>query len=124
MAYTPTGPRSKIAPNNFGGLRSDGNRVSMTGALGNTIATQDATATPITSPTTVTTTSTLLVPVNAVQCSIVSTTNNVQISEDSTQSTFFAIPAGQIYTIDCANMTQIYLKVASSTVVNFVFKLI
>lgn len=124
MAYTPTQPRSKIAPNNFGGLRSDGNRVSMTGALGNTIATQDATATPITSPTTVTTTATLIVPVNAVQCSLVSTTNVVQISEDSTQSAFFTIPAGTIYTIDCANMSQIYLKVASSTVVNFIFKLI
>ena len=124
MAYTPTQPRSKIAPNNFGGLRSDGNRVSMTGALGNTIATQDATATPITSPTTVTITATLIVPVNAVQCSLVSTTNVVQISEDSTQSAFFTIPAGTIYTIDCANMSQIYLKVASSTVVNFIFKLI
>ena len=124
MAYTPTQPRSKIAPNNFGGLRSDGNRVSMTGALGNTIATQDGTATPITSPTTVTTTATLIVPVNAVQCSLVSTTNVVQISEDSTQSAFFTIPAGTIYTIDCANMSQIYLKVASSTVVNFIFKLI
>ena len=124
MVYTPTQPRSKITPNNFGGLRSDGNRVSMTGALGNTIATQDATATPIVSPVTVTTTQTLLVPVNAVQCSIVSTTNVVQISEDSTQGAFFTIPAGTIYTIDCANMSQIYLKVALSTVVNFIFKLI
>lgn len=121
MVYTPTGIRSKITPNNFGGLRSDGNRVSMTGALGNTFQTRDATGTPLVSPLTVATTQTLVVPVNAVRFTIVSTTNAISISEDSTFSTLFTIPASTIYTIDCANMTNIYLSAALSTVVSFNF---
>jgi len=121
MVYTPTGPRTKVAPNNFGGLRNDGNRVAMTGALGNAFQTRDATGTPVISPVTVATTQTLVVPTGAVRFTVVSTTNAVQISEDSTFSTIFTVPAGQIYTIDCANMTNIYLQTLLSTVVNFNF---
>jgi hypothetical protein len=122
MAYTQTARKAKTSPNNFAGLKTDSNRVAMTGAVGNIILTQDATGTPVVSPVTVNTTQTLVVPQTAVSCSIIATTNPVQISEDSTQAAFFTIPAGVIYTFDCADMQNIYLKTGSSTVVNFLFK--
>jgi hypothetical protein len=122
MAYTITARKSKSPVNNFAGQKTDGNRVSM--PYGNIINTQDATGTPVVSPVTIATVQTLIVPQGAVQCSVVSTTNPVQISEDSTQAAFFTVPAGVIYTFDCADMANIYLKVGSSTVVNFLFKIV
>lgn len=124
MAYTPSPNKVKSTPNDFGGLRADGNRVAMTGALGNNMQSQDATATPVTSPATVNTTATLTVPQNAVQLTLVSTTNAVQVSEDSTQTNYFTLPAGVVWTFDCANQQFVYLKTVSSTVVNFQFKLV
>jgi hypothetical protein len=122
MAYTP--PTLKTGGNLFGGLVNDANRNAMTGALGNSIQTEDATGTPVTSPVTVNTTKTLVVPTNAVACTIVSTTNAVQVSEDSTETASFALPAGVVWTFDCARMTNIYLKTGSSTVVNFYFTIV
>lgn len=126
MAYNP--PTFKAGPvgpaSNFSGLRVDANRVAMTGTLGNFFQTQDATGTPVTSPVTVNTTKTLAVPLNAAQCTITSVTNAVQVSEDSTQTAFFTVPAGVVWTFDCANMTNIYLKTGSSTVVSFCFNMV
>jgi hypothetical protein len=122
MAYTPPTFKSENQVTNFGGLRTDGNRVSMTGVLGNFMQTQDNTpTTPVTSPATVNTTQTLVVPPNAAQITIVSTTNPVQVSEDSTMTAYFTLPAGVLNTFDCANMANIYLKTGSSTAVNFYF---
>lgn len=119
MAYTP-GTLRQSTP--FGGAVTDGNRVGLTG-FANQIYTQDATGTPITSPVTVNTTTTLVVPLTAVAITIISTTNAVQVSEDSTQTAFFTIPAATIVTIPCARLTNIYLKTGSSTVVSFYFSL-
>jgi len=94
----------------------------MTGAVGNIILTRDITGTPVTSPVTVNTTQTLTVPLNAVSCTIMSVTNAIQISEDSTQATYFSLPAGIPLTVDCADMKELYLKSGSSTVVSFMFK--
>lgn len=91
---------------------------------GNVFQTQDGTGTPVTSPATVNTTQTLIVPANAVQCTIISVTNPVQVSEDSTQSTFFTIPAGIPWTFDVANQNNIYLKTGSSTAVSFYFAIV
>lgn len=125
MAYTQTARKTRTGTrSNFGGTKTDGNRVAMMGPTGNIILTQDATGTPVVSPATVNTTQTLTVPSNAVSCTIVSVTNPVQISEDSTQSTYFSLPAGTPITIDCADMKEIYLKTGSSTVVSFMFKAI
>ena len=136
MAYTPptfkgnptTSPSSNIPgsalASNFGNLRVDAARNSMTGVLGNYMQTIDATGTPVTSPVTVNTTQTLKIPNNAAQCTIVSTTNAVQVSEDSTQTAYFTLPAAIPFTFDCANMTNIYLKTGSSTVVDFYFTMI
>jgi hypothetical protein len=127
MAYNPPtfkGAASRGLSSNFSGLRTDGNRVALTGILGNFIQTQDETGTPITSPVTVNTTSTILVPDNAAQIIIASVTNPVQVSEDSTQTAFFTLPAGVPWAFDCANMEAIYLKTGSSTVVSFFFNCI
>jgi len=124
MAYTPSPAKAKSTPSNFSGLRVDGNRVAMTGALGNSMQSQDAAGTPVTSPVTVNTTQTLVVPQGAVQVTIASVTNAVQVSEDSAQTAYFSLPAGVPWTFDCANQQNVYLKTGSSTVVSFQFKIV
>lgn len=125
MAYTPPVRKTKVAPNNFAGVKTDGNRVAMMGPTGNIIQTIDNTpTTPLVSPLTVNTTATLVVPPGAVSCTITSVTNAIRISEDSTSSAYFALPAAQVLTFDCADMANIYLSAASSTVVSFLFKIV
>ncbi len=114
----------KTGGNLFGGLVNDGNRNALTGAVGSQMYTQDATGTPVTSPVTVNTTKTLVVPSNAVQITVRSTTNDVQVSEDSTQTAYFTVPHDTLQTFDCARMANIYLKTGGSTVVNFFFNLV
>lgn len=110
---------------NFGGLRVDANRVALTGSTANYMQSEDATPTsPNQSPLTVNTTATLQVPNNAVAVTIVSTTNPVQVTEDSTYTAYFSLPAATVFTFQCANQQYIYLKAASSTVVNFQFQTI
>lgn len=127
MAYTPSANKVKsINPNlasNFGNVQTDGQRTPM--GYGNRILTQDATPTsPVTSPATVNTTTTLIVPQNASQLTVVSTTNAVTVSEDSTSGESFSVPAGMIWTFDIANQQDVYLKTVSSTVVNFYFTVV
>lgn len=122
MAYAPA--TLKTGGNLFGGLVNDANRNAMTGATGNQMYTQDATGTPVTSPVTVNTTKTLVVPTNAVSLTVSPVTNPVQVSEDSTMTAYFAVPAGTTWTIDCARMADIYLKTSGSTVVSFYFNLV
>lgn len=124
MAYTQTALKSSTGTNRFNGMQNDGNRVPMQGATGNIIFTQDQTGTPVQSPVTVNTTKTLTVPDGAVSIKIAPVTNPVQVSEDSTQGSYFAVPAGQVVEFDCANMKEIYLKTGSSTVVSFCFKVV
>lgn len=125
MAYTYGGNKLKSAPNNFSGLRNDGNRIAMTGVIGNNMQSQDATAvTPVTSPVTVNTTKTLVVPQGAAQITIVSVTNAVQVSEDSTQTAYFTLPAATPLTFDVANQQNVYLKTGGSTVVYFQFNIV
>jgi hypothetical protein len=128
MAYNPPlfrgDPASGQTGSTYSGLRTDGNRVAMTGVLGNWMQSQDNTGTPNTSPLTVNTTATLVVPVQGAQCTIVATTNAVQVSEDSTMTAYFTVPAATVWQFDCANMKNIYLKTGSSTVVNFYFTMI
>jgi hypothetical protein len=114
----------KTNTNSFGGLITDGNRVAATGVLGNQMYSRDATGTPLNSPLTVNTTATLTVPVNAVSVTICSVSNAVQVSEDSTQTAYFSLPAATPFTFDCARQSLIYLKTGSSTVVSFQFKLL
>lgn len=124
MPYVPPVLKTVTSPNNFGGLVTDGNRVAMTGAIGNIFQTQDATGTPVTSPVTVNTTKTLVVPSNAVSITVRSTTNDVQVSEDSSQTAYFTVPHDTLMEFDCARLANVYLKTGGSTVVNFVFNLV
>lgn len=125
MAYTPSGYRTK---NNlsFGSLVNDQNRIGLTGATGNSVQSQDATATPVTSPATNMSASgvTLTVPANAVQFTINSTVT-IQIGEDGSYAQGLNVPANTLYTIDCARQQYIYLKPSSGTnTVSFQFKLV
>ena len=125
MAYTPSGLRAK---NNlsFGSLVQDQNRIGLTGATGNSVQSQDATATPVTSPVTNMSGSgvTLTVPANAVQFTVNSTVT-IQIGEDGSYAQGLNVPANTLYTIDCARQQYIYLKPSSGTnTVSFQFKIV
>ena len=114
--------KQKTSPNDFGGRRVDGNRTAID--AGNYIQTLDATASPVSSPATVNTTLTLTVPQGATSITLCSVTNPVQVSEDSTQSAYFSLPAAIPTTIDIANQQYVYLKTGSSTVVSFYFRMV
>ena len=125
MAYTPTPLRQK-GTQSFGSLVQDQNRVEMTGTTGNTVVSQDATGTPVTSPVTSMSASgaTLTVPTNAVQFTVNSTVT-IQVGEDGSYAQGLLIPANTLWTIDCARMTSIYLKPSNSTnTVYFQFKVV
>lgn len=122
MAYVQTVRKIKSPVNNFAGQPNDANRVAMNYA--NAFQTIDANASPVSSPLTVATTQVLTVPQGAVSILLCGTTNAVQVSEDSNQTAFFTLPAGSPTWFDCANQQYIYLKVSSSTVISFLFKLV
>ena len=115
MAYTASGLRSKTNLT-FNGLVDDGNRVAMTGALGAGTISQDATASPVTSPATNMSGSgvALTVPPNAVSLTINSTVTT-QIGEDSSYAQGLNIPANTLYNYPCARQQFIYLKPSSGT---------
>ena len=125
MAYTPSGLRAK---NNlsFGSLVQDQNRIGLTGATGNSVLSQDATASPVTSPVTNMSGSgvTLTVPANAVQFTVNSSVT-IQIGEDGSYAQGLNVPANTLYTIDCARQQYIYLKPSNGTnTVSFQFKIV
>ena len=128
MAYTPTALRQK-GIQSFGSLVQDQNRVEMTGAIGNTIQSQDATGTPVTSPLTNGSASgfALTVPTNAVQCIVYCSTSLVTllVGEDSSYAQGMFVPATTYFTVDCARMTNIYIKPSSGTnTIYFQFKIV
>lgn len=124
MAYTPPVLKVHTNPNNFGPLVNDSNRIGMTGYTGNIMQTIDATGTPVTSPISVNTTQTLVVPQNAVAIVITPVTNPVQVSEDSTQTAYFAVPAGTVWQFDVSRQQNVYLKTGGATTVSFYFVMV
>lgn len=126
MTYAPVTLKSKSVPNNFGGMRADGNRISMTGAVGNNIQTRDATATPVNSPITNGSSSglTLVVPQNATQMTVISSVACL-VGEDSTYTYGLSIPANTITKFDVANQQNVYLKPSNATnTINFYFNIV
>jgi hypothetical protein len=125
MAYTASANKVKTQvpaqASLFSNLQMDGARNALTGVLGNRMNTRDATGTPQNSPLTVNTTATIVVPQNAAQIIICSVTNAVQVSEDSTQTSYFSLPAGVPWPFDVADQQNVYLKTSGSTVVSFYF---
>lgn len=125
MSYTATPLRSKTLQS-FGGLVTDSNRIGMTGALGATVVSQDAAASPVTSPVTNMSNSgvSLTVPSNAVQFTINSTVA-FQIGEDTSYTQGLNVPANTLFTMDCARMTQIAIKTSNGTnTTSFQFKVV
>jgi len=113
--YTFTQKTATVLPNqedNFGGQVVDANHLAMTfGAGPQTI---DISASPVSSPATVSNSAvtTLTVPLNAVQLNLITATNTVNVSEaDATvASKYFTIPTAQLITIDVARISLLYLK--------------
>lgn len=122
MAYTP--PVIKTLPLSWGHLRNDSNGHGMTGALGWFFQTQDNTASPVSSPVSVaSTTQALVVPQNAVQI-WVSAGTAFSISEDSSFTASFTVPAGIIFTVDVTGMANVYFKTTSTIAISFAFKML
>lgn len=124
MAYTVSPNKTEAGKTNFGGSVVDSNRIAMNG-LGSNFQTRDGTGTPVNSPLTMTgSTQTLTVPPNATQVTINPVTTAVNVSEDSTMSVFFTIPAGGSQTFDVGRQGFIYLAGTSPNLTSFVFKLV
>jgi len=112
---------STAGSSNFGGLTNDANRNAMTGAVGAGIQTQDNTGTPITSPATVTTGTTLVVPLNAISL-VLYTSAALRVSEVSSYASYFVVPTANSISIDVSRMANVYLKQDSgSCTVQFFF---
>lgn len=125
MAYTFS-VKPIASPSNFGGLAVDGNRVSMTGVIGSGIQTVDATATPVASPKSFTSTDviTLNVPSNAasiiVHCAAAAGAG-IRVSESPTLTSVNLLT----YTVisnsdgpcqfDVSRQSKIYFQVDSGT---------
>ena len=83
---------------------------SQSAKLGNQIVTADITASPKTSPLTVSNAAiTLAVPTNAISVTFFSTSNDVRVSDVSGVSTYFVLKASVLVTIPCAKMSSIYV---------------
>jgi len=88
-------------------------------------STQDATATPQTSPLTVSSTEIdLVVPNKAAELIIVFTDQAFRISEVTGMARYFVLPAGYSHTLQVAGATHVYLKRdgTSDATVQFYFR--
>lgn len=112
--FTFTQKAVPLGRSNFGNIPVDGSHQTMTGVLGAGPQTIDISATPLSSPQTVSNSAvtTLTTPLNAAQLNIMTHTNTVNISEaDSTVATnYFTLPTDQIVTIEVARCATLYLK--------------
>ena len=128
MAYTFSTKVESADPNpevNFGGLVNDANHNAMTGALGAGPQTTDISASPITSPATVAGGTTLTIPLNAVQVTLLTPTTAISVSELSNMADYFTIPTGVPITIDVARCSLLYLKsTGGNATVSFWFNVV
>jgi hypothetical protein len=124
MAYTPSSAKTKTTSGIFSNQPVDGGRVSM--GYANSIQSQDDTATPVTSPVTNMSNSgaALTVPPNAVRLTINSTVA-ILVGEDASYAQGINVPANTLFSIDCADMANVYLKPSSATsTVSFIFNIV
>ena len=114
----------------FAGKLSAGNAYFDNDARGNVVevsksfSTADATATPQTSPLTVSSTEIdITVPAKAVELIIVYTDQSIRISEVTGMARYFVLPAGYSHTLQIANTSHVYLKRDSAdATVQFYFR--
>lgn len=132
MAAAPTYTRKPIPvtpgpQDNLGGQVVDGNRITVQG-LASGIITTDISASPITSPTSLTTSvTTITCPISAIRVIIsnLDATNNVLISELVGMATTFALLPKTSQAFDIGRQGFIYLKSSSGTVsCSFAFELV
>ena len=130
MSYTYGGNKTKqtnpTLASNFSGLQSDGNRIALTGIVGNRMQSKDATGTPVYSPLSNASSSgvALTVPSNAAQISVFCTVI-CQVGEDSSYAYGVSIPANTYVTFDVANQKYVYLKPSNDTnTTSFCFNII
>ncbi len=115
--YTFTQKAAPTEPgqlNNFGNMVNDGAHNAMTGAVGAGPQTVDISASPLTSPLTVSNVAvtTLTIPLNAVRVNFLATTNTVNVSEAvaAVTSKYFTIPTGVQISVDVARCSILYLE--------------
>lgn len=104
----------------------DGSRIAIQ-AIGNGFQTTDATASPQSSPLTLTSSvTTVNIPESAIIITLLNSgaTNNLYFSEVSGMASYGVLNSGQSQSIDVANQTTIYLKSASGTTCSFWFTII
>jgi len=132
MAAAPTYTRKPVPvvpgpQDNLGGQVVDGNRITVQG-LASGIITTDISASPITSPTSLTTAvTTITCPISAIRVIIsnLDATNNVLISELVGMSTYFTLLPKTSQQFDIGRQGFIYLKSSTGTVsCSFAFELV
>lgn len=120
MAYNPPTINSS-AP--FGNLPKSGEESPMTSVVGSYLSSVDGSASPKTSPQTFSGNLTLAVPKMALQLLVCSPTT-FNITEDSSYTAYFAVPANFIYTYDCWKISNVYLQTATSQAVSYQFRVL
>lgn len=122
MTYVPTVLRPATSP--FGNLPTSGQDTKMTGAVGSTFMTQDATASPVLSPVSVaSTTQALTVPTQALSITV-SAPTAFTMSEDSSFTAGFTVPANVIFSQDVWRQQFVYFKTTSTILISFSFKML
>jgi hypothetical protein len=123
----PTAGANEGEQNNLGSQVIDANRLAVQG-LASGLITTDVSASPITSPQTATGTATVItIPPSAIRMLVSNTdaTNNLNISELSSVTTYYAIPKGVTLSLDVGRMGLLYVKSSSSsTTWSFAFQLV
>lgn len=125
MAFTFTPKPSPTEPteeDNFGNFRTTGSHQLVDAANG--FQTTDATGTPLTSPLSVTTGTTILkVPLNVSWVTLFASAAT-SVSEVANMATYFTIPASTPVPIPVANQQFVYLTTATTATVSFYFSVI
>ena len=125
--YTFSEKVESVDPNpesNFGGLVNDANHNAMTGVTGAGPQTTDISGSPVTSPATVSTGTTLTVPLNAAQVTLISNVG-INISELAALTDYFTLPASTLLTIDVTRCSKLYLSsTAGNATVSFYFNVV
>lgn len=114
---------------NFGNLRNDASRNALTGTVANGPQTVDISASPLSSPLTVSNSAvtTLTIPLNAARVNFLATTNTVNVSESvsAVTSKYFTIPTGVQVSVDVALTSILYLEAnTGSSTLSFWFDII
>jgi hypothetical protein len=93
--------------------------------VGNAFVTADGTATPVTSPLTMSgIVQTLVVPNGAIDVVFHPTANAVSISENIAMSQYYNVAGGAFETFHCAKMTTIYVKGTAADTLSFRFRIV